>query len=205
MSDLPDFQSATDIARQDLAYLVIDLAKQTLATLAVDIKAQTLDKLAVNIAAQTLSQMAVNITAQDLAQLVIKIAAQTVGVYLQPEWAALQGTDKNFSAQGTNKVFQEIVSGSYLVPPGKTLYVNTLAFVISASVAENADLNQMGQAEILDNLLQRGAVGGNGGGALVFPIPVVVAAEHTFYWVGTCKANHACNIGVIVKGYELDA
>lgn len=126
-----------------------------------------------------------------------------VDVVLRPEWAAFKGTFKNLSAEGTNKAFGESVTGEYLVPAGKTLYVNTLAFVIGAYAVANADLNQIGQAEILDTLLARGAVGGNGGGVLVFPIPIVVAAGHTLYWMGTCKANHACNIGVIVKGYEV--
>lgn len=135
MSDLPDYQSAIDIARQDIAYLVIDLAKQTLATLAVDIKAQTLTKLAVDIVTQTLSELNVNITAQDLAQLVIKIAAQSVGVYLQPEWAANQGADVNKFGSTSVYPLTWTILIDYTTPATKKLYISHWGIAVSHEVS----------------------------------------------------------------------
>lgn len=170
-----------------------------------DIIAQTIGNVAVNIAAQTLATLGINITAQDLAELIIKINAQAVGIYLQPEWAALQGKDKNFRATGTNKATGTGTLFTYTVPDGKTLYVCGVSFYLYATTEGDRDLNQIGFARLINDTtsIRLASLGGNGGNGLVFPKPIVVPENEKLDGESLNGSNHNCNMDMTAWGYEI--
>ena len=184
--------------------LDVDITAQTVGNIGIDIKAQTIGNLAVNIAASAVT-LNVDIKAQTIANLKINIDAQTVGVYLQPEWSALQGIDKNFYISGVNKGWSDGGFASYTVPAGKTLYITNAVWVAYAYAQANADLNQMSELQLMnwtDNI-QLARIGGNGGGIVTFPKPVKITAGKAFYMYVTCWANHALTLLGCVNGYEV--
>jgi len=128
------------------------------------------------------------------------------GLYLKPEWAAKEGTDKSFYANRIAATFgQAPPAAFYLVPVGKTLYLNGLSFGVRANLVADADNNQMGSAYIIDTTTGDiyGYVGGNGGGCVVFPKPIVIPGGDVVAYPVVCQANHACDIDVTCWGYEI--
>lgn len=195
MGDQPDWYSLVKA----------DIIAQSIATLAIDIAAQTLATLGVNIKAQDLAKLAINITAQDLAQLVISISAQTVGIYLQPEWAAKTGVDKNFFATGDNIAAGDGLLVSYTVTAGKTLYITQATCMGHAYAVANADLNQAVKLTI-----QKGALGpwlvslgGWGGCGIALSKPMVFSAGENMRAYVYNQSNHAMNLQVAANGYEV--
>ncbi len=174
-------------------------------TIPTSIIAQTIAQLNVDIIAQTLAALDINITGQDLAELVINIAAQDVGIYLQPEWAALQGDDKNFSVGASNQTRGNGASASYTVTAGKTLYISGASFWIYANLAADSDKNQMGLAWLYNNtdLIYLATLGGNGGGGLSFPKPLVIPSEKEFKYFVLNRSNHNCDMYMSAWGYEI--
>jgi len=205
MADYPDGTYPVDIVAQTLSTMAVDIAAQTLATLGVNIKAQDLANLKVDVAAQTLSELGVNITAQDLSELVIKIAAQTVGVYLQPEWAAKEGVDKNITVWENNVAAGSGTTGYYTVPSGKTLFICGASFKIHAYLAADRDLNQMGALRLRDNTagIELCFLGGNGGAGTTFPKPLVFNEGTELYYGAYNYSDHSCNLCLTVWGYEI--
>lgn len=199
---LPDYQTPVNIAAQTLANLSVDIAAQTLATLGVNIKAQDLASLAIDIASQTLSTMAINITAQDLAELVIKIAAQSVGVYLQPGWAAKQGIDKNFNASKDPANFGEGALISYTPAVGKTLYIE--GFSVANQFLDAVDSTDPAHAIAVMAIggTTISAVGGNGGFGIIFSAPKVVAGGTAITVLAVNNINHNMNLVVTAWGWE---
>lgn len=195
MADQPDYTTSVDIIAQTLATLDIDIVAQTLATLNVDIVAQTLAQINVDIIAQTVGNLAVNITAQDLAQLVIKIAAQTVGVYLQPEWTALQGTDKNMAATAAGASGALTLVLTYTVPTGKTLYINQWGFNVQAAAGVIGLLYSTATPLVYS--------GGYSGNAHSLPKPVAVAAGGIARIYCIQYSSGAATMGASLGGYEL--
>ena len=195
-----------DITAQTIDKLNINLAasaitldiniKTSAITLNVDITAQTVGNLAVNIAqAITLN---VDITAQTVGNINIDIDAQSVGIYLQPEWAAK--TEVNKIIQRANEGYTD-----YSVPAGKTLYIGSLSFSHVATSGEYAELNQMGFIDFRDQTipLVLAALGGNGGGAVTFATPLVVPGGHTARLYFANGSDHTTTGLATAVGYEL--
>jgi len=170
-----------------------------------DIIAQTIGNLAVNIAAQTLTALGINIKAQDLAQLIISIAAQTIGVYLQPEWAAKTGIDKDFHADADNVASGSGISLNYTVPAGKTLYITHVTGVCRAYDLANGDLNQIGYIDLREATVPRKLIslGGNGGAGISLAKPIVFTQNQQLFCFMINVSNHSCTLRVDCGGYEV--
>lgn len=127
------------------------------------------------------------------------------GVFLKPEWAAFEGEDKNFDGRDTNKPRNTGVAVVYLVPVGKTLYLDHLTFGIWANLAADADNNQMGHAYIYNasTVIYHVELGGNGGGAITLLKPIVILTGQTVQIVLQNRANHNCEVYVHAGGYEV--
>ena len=214
MGDYPDYTSLMQIIGSDImvpidvqaAYIMmpIDIQAQYV-TLDIDIVAQSVGNIAIDIAAQSAGAISVDITAQTIAQLDINIDAQNVGVYLQPEWAAKTGIDKNFLLTASNKTYGQYTEGAYTVTSGKTLYICGASFAIQASAAANADLPQIGYVNLMNytDTIYLAYIGGNGGGSVTFPKPVSVAGGKSFRYYLQVFANHACEAELSIWGYEI--
>jgi len=127
------------------------------------------------------------------------------GLYLKPEWAAKEGTDKNFFVARLNVAYLGFASATYTVPAKKTLYVCGLTFSVIAVAAVDADKNQVGTGYLRNDtdgivLLD---LGGNAGNWVTFPKPIVVAAGKDFLYAVYNFANHRCHIAISVWGYEI--
>ena len=169
----------------------------------VDIIAQTISKIAVDITTQTLAALKVNITAQGLAQLVIKIAAQTVGVYLQPEWSALEGEDKTLIASGTGKGWHEFATVTYTPTAPKTLYINAIGF--NSQIETEADYDHFAHVQVSIFVAASVilTVGGETGGSLVLPRPIVVAGGEELIAIVSNNSGIDCAIAATLLGYEV--
>lgn len=214
MADYPDYFELIQIVGADImvpidvqgAYIMmpVDIQAQYL-TLEIDVAAQSVGNIAIDLVAQTIGNLAVNISAQDLAQLTIDIDAQSVGIYLQPEWAALQGLDKNFVGVKADAGFNDWARATYVVPAGKTLYLCGASFSISPTLAANADKMHIGRLYVQYSapVVQVCCSGGNGGGGVVFPKPGVIPTGKTLYMEAICYADHECYLWITCWGYEL--
>ena len=169
----------------------------------VDIIAQSIGNVAVDIVAQTLTTLGINITAQDLAELIIKINAQAVGIYLQPEWAAKTGIDKNFACENDNAAWAEVAYVSYSVPAGKTLFLSGLSF--QTQVLTNTDYDHFLYVQIAVTVAGTTIVtfAGLGGGSLTFPKPIVADATEEVILLVVNRANLSCKISATMWGYEI--
>lgn len=130
--------------------------------------------------------------------------AQKVGIYLQPEWAAFQGLDKNFFAEANDQAFNGTVSGAYTVPTGKILYIVGMSIQSSANLVTDADKEQM----IKGDLGEAGVgttirIGGSGGAICMFQKPLAYTETHQFQYIAKNRANHNCDISVSIWGYEI--
>ena len=157
-------------------------------------------KVPMDLQGQTLT-LDMNIKAAD-AKVGIHIEAQSVGVYLQPEWAVLQGEAKTFvasgaAASGANQYVQ------YTVPAGKTLYITLVTFSSRGSLAADRDKPQMVRADIIDDAYTVFYEGGNGGGGLALTTPLKCDAESDMYFRVTNWSNHDCDIAGLFRGYEI--
>lgn len=214
MADYPDYFELIQIVGADImvpidvqgAYIMmpVDIQAQYL-TLEIDIVAQTVGNISIDLAAQTIGNLAVNISAQDLAQLTIDIDAQSVGIYLQPEWSALQGLDKNFRLHEGSKVRYATVILEYVVPAGKTFYLCGAAFSLRSGADADGDKPQQGVLglQYYAPVVSLCDLGGDGGGFLPFAKPLVIAAGKTLKGVVTNYSNHTCSMSVSMWGYEL--
>jgi len=126
-----------------------------------------------------------------------------VKLYTVAEWAAKEGTDKNWLISDGVTAYGEFVSTTYDVPAGKTLYITHAAFAIYAIAAGDADNNSIAYAQIQDATVPtvEWSQGGNGGGYANFTKPIVIPSEHRFYCSIFNFSNHNCAIGLMVAGY----
>jgi len=161
--------------------------------------------LPIDIKALTVGTISVDVVAQAVGNLLISVAAQSVGVYLQPEWAASQGTDKNFYGAAPGLSFLGYAYAAYTVPTGKKLFISSISGSLRADLAANGDLNQMCFVGIYnhDTGLYIVQLGGNGGAGMNFPKPIVIAAGTTVWFITGCLANHSCTANVAANGYEV--
>lgn len=128
-------------------------------------------------------------------------------VYLVPEWAAKEGTDKNFVViPGTLAAFGDADTSDYTVPAGKTLIINDLGLSGHAAVAANAELNQIVEAQLMQFVgvayVQREVIGGNGGGSLHLTKPRSFVAGTKVRLRVINWSNHGLDPIATMSGYE---
>lgn len=214
MPDYPDYTRAHQIIGSGImvpidiqgAYIMmpIDIQAQYI-DLAIDIVAQTIGNIAVNIAAASIGNIGIDIKAAAIGNLGINVAAQNIGIQLQPDWQTLQGNDKTFRCVGDDVSFGDASNTDYEVPAGKTLYITHASFAIVASAAADADKPQHGKM-ILMNFTDTefyGELGGDGGGALSFVVPIAIPTGKTFRIAVQSFANHTVDIIADCEGYEI--
>ncbi len=127
------------------------------------------------------------------------------GLYLQPQWAALRGTDKSFRKSGAALIWGNSVVETYAVPAGKTLYITDIAGAGYASGVGDAELNQIIRVYVAE-LLGLGIIfdmGGNGGVTHSFAKPIVVRGGYTAQFSVSNFSNHGMIVQVFASGYEV--
>jgi len=127
------------------------------------------------------------------------------GVYLQPEWTAKEGTDKNLFANIANQAFAAVLDLSYTVPIGKILYVNSISFAINGNLAADAEKNNIGRLYLYDvtNDKSIAVVGGNGGGQLPLLKPIAFSATTEIKLRLYNMAGHNTDLFSCLEGYEI--
>lgn len=127
------------------------------------------------------------------------------GLYLKPEWAAKEATDKSFSGSGTNKAAGVGIEALYAVTAGKKLYVVSIGVTSYAYAVANAELNQMVLGFVLNDTLGTilGAIGGNGGAFAQYNKVLVIDGGQTVSLSALNASGHACNLGLSVQAYEV--
>lgn len=208
MADYPDHTTLTYI-QGTLVILPIRIVAQTV-TLEVDIVAQSVGDIAIDIAAQSVGNLDINLAAsaitinvdlvaQTVGDITIDIEAQSVGVYLQPDWSALQDDDKNITGFELNKAAgSEHKIIDYTVPAGKTLYVTLIGGAMqSPDGYVDFYLYDEDDAAIL------ALGGGAGGGCVPLTKPVKVPAGHDAeLYVGHVGTGNK-TLYAMIGGYEV--
>ncbi len=220
MADYPDWTAAIELLGSEIqvpidvqgAYIQmpIDIQGQYI-TLDINIAASAITlnvaiassavTLNVNISSTT-AALSVNLTASAIT-LNISITAQTVAIRSQGEFSAQAGQGVNIVVSGANITFGNAATTTRNVTAGKTFYITHVSFAIWANVVANADLNQMGDVAIVVGTTVYLMRGGNGGGDLVLPKPLIFAAGTAVILGVDVRANHACNVFGLASGYEL--
>jgi len=214
MGDYPDWTDLVQIVGADImvpidiqgAYIMmpVDIQAQYV-NLDIDIVAQSVGNIAIDLVAQSVGDITVDIKAQSIEHLDIDIEAQHVGVYLQPDWTALQGKDKNFNALTAALATGFYTSAEYAVPEGKTLYITHIAgWCFSSSDVNRDEIVIMG-ISIYDETAGAYvfASGGNGGCATNLSKPIVIPEEHTVWLMSWNFSAHPCDVRVSAGGYEI--
>ncbi len=220
MADYPDWTAAIELLGSEIqvpidvqgAYIQmpIDIQGQYI-TLDINIAASAITlnvaiassavTLNVNISSTT-AALSVNLTASAIT-LNISVTAQTIAVRNQGEYSAVAGQGVEKTVSFTNVTFGNAGTATYTVTAGKTLYITDVSFAIWANAAASGDLNQMGDVAILVGSTVYFIMGGNGGGMVVLPRPLIFAAGTVVILGVDVRANHACNGFAQFHGYEL--
>jgi hypothetical protein len=189
--------------------LSIDIVAQTVGNIAIDIAAQTIGDINVNLAASDITlniniesssiTLNVDITAQTIGNLTIDISAQTVGVYLQPDWNVLQGTDMNQcgSASCPNGTSSKVLE--YSVTGGKTLYICQWGFMATGNTGLFAGLYKVHNSTETLLILNGGLTGG--GQSLTKPVAIIGGDKVRIYV--TQWSGGTLNGGGAFGGYEI--
>jgi len=178
----------------------IDISAQSIGHINIDIAEQSVGNLNINIAAS-----AVTITVSVTGTAQIDIETQSVGIYLQPDWQALQGTDKNFYFSGINYTWNDGGYVSYTVPAGKTLYLCGVSFAIMAAAAADYDhfLYCMGSVINYTTGVFLAYSGFLAGGQLTFTKPLVFSAGQEVRISNYNYSNITCHLTCSGWGYEI--
>lgn len=127
-----------------------------------------------------------------------------VGVYLQPEWAAKEGTDKNFVAGNSAADFAEVASIVYDVPAPKTLYITQLTASLNATEKPFTVVVQpilvLLQTVALGVIL---SIGGAPGVGMTFPKPITIEGGDELVATVANVGNLVSIIRITVGGYEI--
>ena len=180
--------------------LNIDIVAQTVGNIGIDIKAQTVGNINVNLAA---SDVTINVAVTGTAN--IQITAQTVGIYLQPEWAAKTGVDKDFDALSTDKPWLGSASGTYTVPAGKTLYITDCSFFIRPVNEYDASrpLYFIGYLYNDTTGATFARISGIGGAVKVFSKPGTIPENEVFAYAIYSTSMVKTDIAVHANGFEV--
>lgn len=135
----------------------------------------------------------------------IAFNAQNVGVYLEPEWAAKEGLDKNWHRVISAQAYGIGEGITYVIPAGKTLYISGFACRATADDIANANEHQTFSVEINNytdtvNLI---SFGGDGGGGLSLNKPFAVEGGKTVKFQAWNWAAHTSSFRLTVWGYEI--
>lgn len=210
-TDYPDWTSQVNITGSDVT-IDVDIIQQSVGNINVDIAAQSAGDITVDISAQSIGNIDVNLAASDITVIVtvtgtaqIDIETQSVGIYLQPGWAALQGTDKNFYLGGNSIAVNGEASADYVVPAGKTLFICGCSFIGWGHAAADRDKMQICALELKDvtEIAHFVMLGANGGAGLALSKPVVVPSEHTLSFLLYNLSNHVMDIYGTFWGFEV--
>lgn len=130
---------------------------------------------------------------------------QTVGIWMQPEWAAKDEKQKYFYLASALLTRHDLDWISYLVPAAKTLYITNFSGVAEARNAADADLQQNIWAKIEDEtaveyLLD---IGGNVGFTTSPPVPIKIPGGHTVLFLVENIGNHDLWASVTAYAYEV--
>lgn len=168
-------------------------------TLEIDIVAQTVGNIEVDLVAQTVGNIEVDIKAQTIGDITISIDAQNVGVYLQPDWQTLQGTDKNLTGLGSVALGTTLEVIDYTIPAGKTFYICQWG----GGVINDASMYGILQYKHNTTYTTVAMNGGAMGCAQSFTKPVaVVTSDHIILKLLHWHTSDSTVIGV-VGGYEI--
>ena len=129
-----------------------------------------------------------------------------VDVVLQPEWAAKEGTDKNFKASKEVTTYGDGAAVTYEVPAGKTLVITQIGGRSRARLQADANNNQMCEVTIYEydglGYVAVETVGGNGGAYMALKKPRVFEAGDKVQFGISNWANHDVHTWVNASGYE---
>lgn len=180
------------------AYIMmpVDIQAQYV-TLDIDIIAQTVGNIGIDIKAATVDKINVDITTQTIANLTIDINAQHVGMYLKPDWEVKEGHGKAWNVSGANKATDATITQAY-TPDGVTLYINQVSAMMFGYADEDKDKDQ-----VFELVIAGIYAGGNGGCQFVLPNPIKVISGVEANMTMYNRANHACNMRLSVRGYEI--
>lgn len=213
-TDYPDFTRLIQVIGSDImipidvqaAYIMmpIDIQAQYV-NLEVDIVAQTVGNIGIDIKAATVGNIGIDIKANTLGNLTIDIEAQSIAVYAGAEWNVKAGDGKTLTVSGTEYTFGSSGYVSYTPTGGEIFYITYLCFNNYAHAAENADLNQMATAYLYNQTDSAliAIIGGNGGGSITFPAPLLVPTDKEVRLYIVEKSNHSCNINATCGGYVI--
>ncbi len=208
------------------ATLEISIVAQTVEFLTVDIAAQTIDKLDINLAASDII-LSVNLAASVII-LDINIKSitggvtfnieniegpfnifigtiQTVGLYLQPDWAAKTEEQKYFCLVSVHLDPVGDDRMSYPVPGDKTLFITNFSGRAWASVAEDRELQQNIHGYIEDHTDEECLlnIGGNCGFTTNPVVPIKIPGGHTVYFWVKNASNHGMWAYITASAYEV--
>ena len=125
------------------------------------------------------------------------------GLYLKPEWAAKEGTDKDLYASqiltpGTG------VSITYVVPAGKRLSITQISVsLFAAVVATDGELNQIVRGYVTVDGDYKIDIGGNGGAGMSLNKPAIAIAGQTVVGMVENWSNHNTYGSIAINGYEV--
>lgn len=211
-SDYPDYTDVMQIIGSDImvpfdiqgAYIMmpVDIQAQYV-NVEVDIVAQTVGNIGIDIKAATIGTIAIDIKTATIGNLTIDIEAQSVGVYMQPEWAALQGTDKSFYASTDSAEWNGYAEDTWDVVGGDNLYITAFgaSCIPHGFVDEDKTMIfvvDIGDIETGGEMLHQG---GNYGCSLSLSKPLVIPVGHTFSVKITRKGTGVADIKVSAHGY----
>lgn len=210
------------------AYIMmpVDIQAQYV-TLDINIKTQELESININIVAQSLENLNINIAAQDAdidvnitnatinvagtltvivaGSAAINFTAQNVGIYLQPEWAVKEGTDKSIGGATVEVAAWDKAMYDYAVPGGKTLQLVHFGGYIFSDVEAEGDQFIRCQAFIED--LTSGEhfflAGGESGFSIDSPRSITIPGGRTCRITIFNRSNKVCNVGAEAIGYEV--
>jgi hypothetical protein len=189
--------------------LKIDIVAQSIGNIAIDIAAQTLGNINVNINAQT-ANINVDIKASSVTLTVsvsgtanIQITSQTAGVYLQPEWSAFQGTDKEFYATGDTLAFGNYVTVYHNVPGGKKFFLCGFAWGMRVKTATDYDHHLWCEGGVYTSAGYKFSIPQEGGGSINLTKPLVVLGGEWIYAYAQNYSNLETHSYVSYWGYEI--
>ena len=212
VQDYPDYTGIFHLIGADImlpidvqaAYIMmpVDIQAQYI-DLDINIKSQTAN-VNVNIAASAVT-LNVNLSSQSV-NINIDIEAQSVGIFLQPDWQAKEGNDKNFRAADVNTNWGDGVGPIYQVPTGKTLYITGMSGAIIPTASTDYDHFHYCREVIykhVDGGNPLAEIGGVGGVSIQFTKPITFQSEEKMALLLTNHSGVECSIYASCWGFEL--
>jgi hypothetical protein len=128
-----------------------------------------------------------------------------VDVVSRAQWAAEEGTDKDFDGGDLNQATGVRVTTSYLVPVDKILYITHLSGDCHATAVANRELNQICAVTIYNvtDAVTMTYIGGNGGAVASYSKPITCQGGKIYDFSVINWSGHNCDLGVSAYGYEV--